>query len=72
MTLVCGGGYVSMGTFKCIEKPEFIGMFSDGNKKTIKKIDDNTYQLKVNNHTLEAHQWKNLSGKVSEDTVRKK
>lgn len=71
MTLVCGGGYVSMGTFKCIEKPEFIGMFSDGNKKTIKKIDDNTYQLKVNNHTLEAHQWKNLSGKVSEDTVRK-
>lgn len=71
MTLACGGGYVSMGTFKCIEKPAFVDLFSKGNQKTIKKIDDNIYQLKVNNHTLEVHQWKNLSGKVSEETVGK-
>lgn len=71
MTYACGGNYVSMGTFKCIEKPEFMNLFSNGDTKTIKKIDDNTYQLKINNHVLEVHQWKNLSGRVSEKTVNK-
>lgn len=71
MTLACGGGYVSMGTFKCIEKPAFIDIFSKGNQKTIKKIDDNIYQLKVNTHTLEVHQWKSLSGQVSKETADK-
>lgn len=71
MTYACGGNYVSMGTFKCIEMPEFMNLFSDGDTKTIKKIDDNTYQLKINNHVLEVHQWKNLSGRVSEKTVNK-
>lgn len=71
MTLACGGGYVSMGTFKCIEKPEFIDLFSDGDTKVIKKIDDDTYQLKLNNHTLEVHKWENLTGAVSQKTVEK-
>lgn len=71
MTLACGGGYVSMGTFKCIEKPAFVDVFSKGNQKTIKKIDDNIYQLKVNTHTLEVHQWKSLSGQVSKETAGK-
>ena len=71
MTLACGGGYVSMGTFKCIEKPAFVDLFSKGNQKTIKKIDDNIYQLKVNTHTLEVHQWKSLSGQVSKETASK-
>ena len=70
-TLACGGGYVSMGTFNCIEKPEFVDMFSKGNTKVIKKIDDNIYQLKVNSHILEVHKWKNLSGKVSKETAIK-
>ena len=71
ITLACGGHYVSMGTFRCIEKPEFVQLFAEGNTKTIKKIDDNTYQLKVNNHILEVRKWSNLSGKVSEETVAK-
>lgn len=71
MTLACGGGYVSMGTFKCIEKPAFIDIFANGKNKSVKKIDDNIYQLKVNNHILEVHKWSNLSGKVSEETANK-
>lgn len=71
MTLACGGGYVSMGAFKCIEKPAFIDIFANGKNKSVKKIDDNIYQLKVNNHTLEVHKWSNLSGRVSEETANK-
>lgn len=71
MTLACGGGYVSMGTFECIEKPAFIDTFANGKNKSVKKIDDNIYQLKVNNHILEVHKWSNLSGKVSEETANK-
>lgn len=71
MTLACGGGYVSMGTFKCIEKPAFVDIFSKGNTKSITKIDENIYQLKVNSHVLEVHQWKNLSGNVSKETADK-
>ena len=71
MTLACGGGYVSMGTFKCIEKPAFIDIFANGKNKSVEKIDDNIYQLKVNNHILEVHKWSNLSGKVSEETANK-
>lgn len=71
MTLACGGGYVSMGAFKCIEKPAFIDIFANGKNKSVKKIDDNIYQLKVNNHILEVHKWSNLSGKVSEETANK-
>ena len=71
MTYACGGHYVSMGTFRCIEKPPFMDLFSDGDTKIVKKIDDNTYQLKINNHVLEVHQWKYLSGRVSEQTVSK-
>ena len=71
MTLACGGHYVSMGAFRCIEKPDFVQLFSEGDRKSIKKIDDNTYQLKVNNHILEVHKWSNLSGLVSEETANK-
>lgn len=71
LTLACGGHYVSMGTFRCIEKPDFVQLFSEGDTKSIKKIDDNTYQLKVNNHILEAHKWSSLSGSVSEETANK-
>ncbi len=71
MTLACGGHYVSMGAFRCIEKPDFVQLFSEGDTKSIKKIDDNTYQLKVNNHILEVHKWSNLSGSVSEETANK-
>ncbi len=71
ITLACGGHYVSMGAFRCIEKPEFVQLFATGDTKTIKKIDDNTYQLKVNNHILEVHKWSNLFGKVSEETAAK-
>lgn len=71
LTLACGGHYVSMGAFRCIEKPDFLQLFSEGDTKTIKKIDEYTYQLKVNNHTLEVHKWNNLSGLVSETTANK-
>lgn len=71
ITLACGGHYVSMGAFRCIEKPEFLQLFAEGDTKTIKKIDDNTYQLKVNSHVLEVHKWSNLSGNVSEETAGK-
>ena len=30
LTLACGGHYVSMGTFRCIEKPDFVQLFSEG------------------------------------------
>lgn len=71
MGLACGAHYVSMGVNAFMEKPFFIESLTEGTQKSVTKMDDNTYHLKVGDHELEVHRWKGANGSVSESSISK-
>lgn len=71
MSLACGAHYISAGVNFFMEKPFFIETLTEGTKKIITKMDDNTYHLQVGDHELEVHRWKSADGTVSESSISK-
>lgn len=69
--LACGVQYISVGVGQFLEKPSFVDVFVTGDNKTITKIDNNTYHLKVGQHQLEAHRWSGLNGVVTDRNISK-